>query len=355
MSHELVGARFVARGVPGWHNIGRVAKKDEKATASQWVAEVTKDAEVVKLPLTYELDGKHYVSDQVAIVRKPMADDPEPRQFGIAAASWNLQSYAACARVFDKLSETYPVETAGLIKDGALCFVSFKAETWDVLGDQITSYITVVISMKPGVCHHILHSPVRVVCNNTLTMAGEQASINIRVPHEADSMQQLELAATIIAKFQEAKEETKKVFTAMAKRSLRVDEAMRIIEAAYPMPSMPARLRMMQQLPDDDTRSKYKKDLDPNQMAALALAESNFKNMLQKTQQIRDLAAERYAKFDRKDLRGTAWAAYNAVTEVSDWREGRNADESLMFGSRAQEKARAFEAAASLLNDLRGD
>jgi hypothetical protein len=53
--------------------------------------------------------------------------------------------------------------------------------------------------------------------------------------------------------------------------------------------------------------------------------------------------------FDPANLRGTVWAAYNAVTEVSDWREGRNADESALFGSRAQEKSRAFNAAYALV------
>jgi hypothetical protein len=38
----------------------------------------------------------------------------------------------------------------------------------------------------------------------------------------------------------------------------------------------------------------------------------------------------------------------NKVAENSDWREGSNADESLLFGSRAKEKARAFDAAVAL-------
>jgi hypothetical protein len=349
MAHELVGDRFVARETPGWHRIGRTAKKGEQATASEWVEEVTKDAEVVKLPMTYWLDGKEYKSNQVAIVRKPMKDDDVPRQFGIASDSWKLESYVACAKVFDKLSETYPVETAGLIKHGAICFVSFKAEEWNVLGDQVISYITVAISMKPGISHHVLHTPVRTVCNNTLSMAISSANINIKIPHEADSLEQMKLAADIVKQFHEAKNKTKELCEALARKTLTVDEAEEIFLAAYPDPAMPRKLRILyEQFPTEEERTVYTKGLDADQMATIKLAELRHQQLMGRAESLRELARECYAKFDREDMRGTAWAAYNAVTENSDWREGSNADESLLFGSRAKEKARAFDAAVAL-------
>ena len=56
-----------------------------------------------------------------------------------------------------------------------------------------------------------------------------------------------------------------------------------------------------------------------------------------------------FEHFEPAHLRGTAWAAYNAVTEVADWREGRGADASALFGGRAKEKSRAYEAAMVLV------
>jgi hypothetical protein len=64
---------------------------------------------------------------------------------------------------------------------------------------------------------------------------------------------------------------------------------------------------------------------------------------------LREAAKERFEAFDPPRLRGTVWAAYNAVTEVADWREGRNADESALFGGRAKEKSRAYAAAMELI------
>lgn len=48
-------------------------------------------------------------------------------------------------------------------------------------------------------------------------------------------------------------------------------------------------------------------------------------------------------------IAGTAWAAYNAVTELATWREGPQADSALMFGIRSQEIQRGYEAAAKLV------
>lgn len=57
---------------------------------------------------------------------------------------------------------------------------------------------------------------------------------------------------------------------------------------------------------------------------------------------LRLAGVERFEAFDPDNLRGTVWAAYNAATEVSDWREGRGAEVASVWGGRAREKASAF-------------
>jgi hypothetical protein len=183
-------------------------------------------------------------------------------------------------------------------------------------------------------------------------MAIEAATINIKIPHQADALEQMELAAQIVAAFHEAKEKTKTLCEAMAKRSLTVKEASEIFEAAYPMPSMPRKLQILySNFPDEKERTVYTKDLDPDTMANIKLAEMRYQQLLGRTETLREMAQQEYSRFDRKDLRGTAWAAYNAVTAVADHREGRNAAESALVGSRAQEKTRAFSAAVAMTSN----
>ena len=70
-----------------------------------------------------------------------------------------------------------------------------------------------------------------------------------------------------------------------------------------------------------------------------------------RVRQIRDGARVLYQTFndEHSQFARTVWAAYNACTETSDWREGRgDVDHSVVFGPRAQEKVRAFKAALEL-------
>ena len=84
-------------------------------------------------------------------------------------------------------------------------------------------------------------------------------------------------------------------------------------------------------------------------LISLEKAQESYDKQCDKVNALREAARERFESFEPARLRGTAWAAYNAVTEVAGWREGRGADQSALFGGRAAEKSRAYEAAMSLI------
>jgi hypothetical protein len=280
----------------------------------------------------------------------PIPEDKKIREFGVVGKSWQLESYAKCAEIFNALSEKYPVETCGLIKHGSVCFLALKADSWDVQGDQMKSYLTIKLSMQPGESHRVIHTKVRVVCNNTLEFAIGSAALNIKVPHESDSTSQLALAADIVSAFQESKEESKKLCEGLVSTEFTVDEAMAVFARAFPAPAKPRKLRMLETaFPDAIDRTVYVKNLDPEEMANIKLAEARFEQLLGRSESLRKIAMEKYENFDTPRFANTAWAAYNAATEVSDWREGRNQFESAFAGARAQEKVRAFRATAEIV------
>jgi hypothetical protein len=352
------GYRFRYHNEPGWHRLGESYDPDEKPTAEKAADDVTHGVEVVKVPIEYTIDGTTFKSNrQFNIVRKPIPDDPKFREFGIVGSSWKLESYAKCAKVFNKLTETYPVETVGLIQHGSTCFICLRADDWDVSGDKMAAYIVIKLSMQPGESHQVIVTHVRVVCKNTLEMAIGNASLNIKIPHQADSLEQMNLAADIIAGYKESQEKTKQMCEAMAGKSLTVDEAYAIFKAAYPTPSMPRKLKILHaSFPNPEDRTTYVNNLDADEIASIKVAELRYQQLLGRTESLRELAMEKYSKFDEafdspesKKFEGTAWAAYNAVAEVADWREGRNQDESAFAGSRALEKTRAFKAATQVV------
>jgi len=351
MSHLIMGNRFIARSKPAWHNIAkRIFGEDENITARQAMAEVAGDITFIRSPLTAEIDGQPFKLDkQQAIFRRPTSDDPSPKFLGLVTDSWQMPTYAELAGALDDLSKSYKVETAGILQDGGLAFLCFRGEDWAVKGDEMRSYFAANFSSTPGVGHKVFHSPVRVVCWNTNTMADAQATINLSIPHSADALQRIQLASKLVSQFHEMKDKSKAIFEAFADQQVSSKDVDAIIYAAFQLPALPAKLRLIKQQLSETEAETFKRALTPNLLMDLEKAQESFDKQCENTLRLRDTARARFEAFEPAKLRGTVWAAYNAVTEVSDWREGRNADEGALFGGRAKEKSRAYEAAMELV------
>lgn len=351
MSHEIMGQRFIARSKPAWHNIAkRIFNDYERMTAREAMAEVAGDIEVIRSPVFYEVDGRQErASDQFAIVRKPTSDDPAPHLLGITSAAWTMASYTDLASALDGLSAKYPVETAGILNEGGLAFLCFRGEGWDVRGDEMRSYLAANFSLTPGKGHRFFHSPIRVVCWNTNQAANQEATINLSIPHATDAKQRIELAAKLVESFAEMKDKAKAIFEAFADQRISLKDADSIFDAAFRMPDLPPRLRLLKSQLSETEAEVFKRALTADLLAGLDRAQEQYDKDCAQTLKLRETARERYDAFEPAALRGTVWAAYNASTEVSDWREGRNADWSALFGSRAQEKSRAWAAGMSLV------
>jgi hypothetical protein len=351
MSHRIMGQRFIARSKPAWHNIAkRIFGEDEVITAREAMQEVASDIDVVRSPLWYRVDGVDVQADnKTAIVRKPTSDDPNHLLLGITSESWVASSYPELASALDGLSKSYKVETAGLLEDGGLAFLCFRAEDWHVKGDEMRSYFAANFSLTPGVGHKVFHSPVRVVCWNTNTMAEGQASINLSIPHSADALQRIQLATRLVSQFHEMKDKARGIFEAFADKQVTAKDVDTIIYAAFTLPNLPPQLRLLKQQLSDTEAETFKRALTPDLLSSLSKAQEQYDRQCETVLRLREAAKESFENFNPPNLRGTAWAAYNAVTEVSDWREGRGADESALFGGRAKEKSRAYEAAMLLV------
>lgn len=355
MAHAIMGTRFMARSKPAWHNIAqRIFGDDEVITAREAMVEVAGDIEVVRAPMTYELDGVvHKFNEQAAIVRKPTHDAPQPLVLGITTDKWHMVSYAELAGALDDLSKQYKVETAGVLQDGGLAFLCFRGPDYDVRGDDMRNYFAANFSLTPGKGHKVLQSDVRVVCLNTNTMADRSASINLSVPHTSDAMARIKLASKLVAQFGEMRDRAKDVFEAFADTQVTSKDVDSILFASFQLPALPPQLRLLKQQLNDTEAEVFKQALTPDLLANLTNAQESYDRACDRTLAVREAARERFEAFEPINLRGTAWAAYNAVTEVADWREGRGADESAVNGSRSKEKSRAYVAAMELVEAKR--
>ncbi len=349
--HEIFGERFYSRQKAAWHRLGETFDLDADVSVTDAVGKTAAGIEIDAVPLKYVYEGEAHETEQRAIIRKPTTDDPEPRVFGFASENWHVAQYLDYAKALDPLSETFPVETCGVLRDGETLFLALRGDSFAVQSvDEIENYFVCVLSQVPGKGHRLLFTPRRVVCQNTLSLGIRQATINLRIPHTGDPTRMVAFAAQLVTEMTRATEKVEAYFEAMAKVKVGEEGLDKLLRAAFPEPPVPAKVRLWQNLSPQQIAVMKESRLN----SAILDAERAMESWVvasDRVLKIRGGARVLYQKFNDEHpaFAGSVWAAYNACTETSDWRKGRgNVAESVLFGPRSQEKVRAFKAALEL-------
>lgn len=322
MSHNLFGERFGDARKPAWHELGQVFERPLSATSAYKrlgrYEVVLEPAHAGKIPL-----GRN------AILRRPTADDPTTRVFGIVGEDYTLLTPEDICSIWDEqVGKT--VETIGALGYGETFFLSTQLPTLDVKGDEVENYLLVSNPMTGLVSAEIRVTPVRVVCQNTLIASDARATQKLKIIHDHTAKQRM---AEWLRETYEFAETTSKIlrdlFVLMATKRVRDAEARKLFEAAYPTPSKPkhnATAAVMEQ--------------------RLQWWQENV-NLMERRREGAKILFEGFGTgMDSKAAQGTLWGAYNAVVECEDYRKGRNDDQigaSALFGERAAAKKRAFE------------
>jgi phage/plasmid-like protein (TIGR03299 family) len=200
-------------------------------------------------------------------------------------------------------------ETAGSIKGGRQVFGSLALERETVLdpngvSDKVNTYLLINTSHDGSVAIQASITPVRVVCANTLNLAlsslkgnkGVKQSFKIRHTATASGKVQqareaLGLANTYMDKFDKLAQE-------MISKEINKAKFDEIVALAYPAP-------------EKDAKGSFKKYNDKI-----------------------DLIQSIYVGEYNNTISGTAWGAFNALTERLDWyRSGRGGDNESILAS----------------------
>lgn len=387
MSHEIFGDRFRHSygSAPAWHHLGTTWEEGLRDVVAA-IDSVTAGIEFVESPLYYQRNGAFApIAGQKAIIRLPTTDDPEHRMVGTATDRWHLSQYRDLASQLKTLAEAYPVETAGALYDGALVFACFRGDGFDVENgkggkDVNVHYHTANLSACPGKNNTMVSSPVRVVCMNTNVAAWESASWKIVIGHGADAKGKFALASDFLAGIKERERKTKEIFDAMASTHCPLESMHKIFAAAFPGPSVPGDVLLLQDLlrdrsvalrseqsPEDKIPiAKSVGDLEllfraeggldailaqnRTTIERLFKSEGQFMSNRERARRLQEAAEIRLDQMEPSWARGTVWGAFNAATEVAEWRDGANAELSAFAGARQAEKQRAFNAAYELIS-----
>ena len=347
MSASIFGERFYGRRTPAWHRIGTVMDAD--LTVSEAMTHVDVDFKIFTSPAFIEMpDGTKIPTDHNAIVREPTQDDNQYRILSVVGGEWTPIQMSDLATYLDPISEKYPVETLGALEHGKKIFLTLDAGESAIAGEHHKLYYLITDHRDGTGALTMAFTPVRVVCQNTLTTGLNAAKVSTRLTHDRMIKANTQWYTGIFNSMLTAQDQVVAQMNRLADFELDAGEAEKVLAVAYPPTPQPKRLRLSNGITQDDVpRETWMKILNDTKQDR-EVWEKNKDN----DDKIRAGALERFHVFNDEFPKNanTPWAIWQAVVETEDFRNGHSNSSTAVYGLRANRKARAFKAALALCN-----
>lgn len=318
-------ASMMYAGKEPWHGLGTKLEKPATAEEAIWAGKL--DWAVEKQPLFavgVNSAGNGSVAlaipDKFAVVRRDKWGERNCPVLGIVGADYtplqNREAFSFFDAIVDQGAAIY--HTAGALGKGERVWIIAKlpSDIQVVEGDIANKFLLLSNSHDGNSSVQIKFTPIRVVCQNTLTMALSQGP-TIRVPHTRDLHERLKNAEKALGLIHNRFGQIEKSFQGMAQVKMNEERVKEYLNLVLPNPRSPE---------GEQGRNRAEQDR---------------------------IAAEHYYKNGRgnrmKGVSETLWAAYNGVTEYIDHRQSKQTRDrrlnSIWFGDGYLVKARAFKVA----------
>ena len=315
MAHELEidsvtgKTTFASFREPAWHGLGTVFEEEvstskmlELASLDNWNVRL----EEIPLPENFTADKTNYF-----VARSNPFDKTQTDVLGVVGERYRtLQNEDLFAFGDNILDGGGRWETAGSIKGGRQVFGSIALERETVLdpngvGDKVNTYLLVNTSHDGSVAIQASITPVRVVCANTLNLAigggvGRNRNIKqtFKIRHTQTAEGKVIAAREALGLANAYMDEFDVMAKAMIETEISKAKFDEIMLLAYPMP------------------------------------EKDAKGSLSKWQTKTELIEDIYTGEFNHTIAGTAWGAFNAMTERLDWyRAGRGGNNESILAS----------------------
>ena len=348
MPASLFNERFIGRREPAWHRLGEGFPADEKMTATDAMIRADIMFSVEKMPQFIELPtGEHIPTTSYSVVREPTVDDPQYRVLATVGKEWTAIQAPDLGKMLDPISERYPVETAGAIGKGEKIFISLDAGESKIAGEDHNLFYLVSDARDGTGALNIAFTPVRVVCQNTLVAGLNNAKVSISIKHNQNIKTDTEFYLDIFSQMAHVKDTVVSAMDSLTSVTIEDDDIKRIMLKAYPNASRPSRLKLSDGISADEVPAhvwtKILKDREGKK--------DEYEKRQARVDRIKANAMERLDIFNQEfpHLAQTPWAVYNAVVETEDYRRGWDTSDTMLFGSRAEAKVRAFQAGLALV------
>lgn len=317
MIEEFNGKALMAyAGEMPWHGLGKKVPND--LTPEQMLEAAGLDWEVKLHPCFAKVGNKQVKVDKVALIR-----EMDGKVLDVVSQRWEPLQNAEAFDFFNDfvMAGDMEMHTAGSLRDGQIVWGLAKVkDSFKVFKkDQIDSYLLFTNFHKYGFSTDVRFTPIRVVCNNTLTL-----SLNTAVEKSAKFSHRKkfdpQLAKEMIGVAHSKMVQYKEYAEFLGSKKAKPKDIVEYFKAIFPVTGSK---------PKD---AEGKKQVSKNAELALSLLE---------TQPGHDFAA------------GTWWQPFNAVTFVTDHLHGKSVDTRLTsawYGYHQQVKKNALEKALEMAN-----
>ena len=181
MAHEVETMAYA--GETPWHGLGIPVHND--LTPDQMLVKAGLDWTVDKIPSFININGEQIQTGQQALVRSS-----DNSILSMVSDDWNpCQNHEAFEFFNDFVMEgDIEMHTAGSLKQGKNVWALAKVkDSFEILGgDKVESYLLFSNPHEYGRCIDIRFTPIRVVCNNTLTLSlAGKSDLMVRLNHRS--------------------------------------------------------------------------------------------------------------------------------------------------------------------------
>ncbi len=184
MSHEVETMAYA--GETPWHGLGVSVSND--LSPQEMLVAAGLDWEVKKKPLYFNTQSKYVKTTSKQLLARVRPGQPD-EELDIVGSGWQPVQNAEGAEFFDEYVREggMQMHTAGSLRNGTI--VWFLAKIMDgfeaVPNDLIESYMLFTIPHIYGRPTDVRHTPIRVVCKNTMAQALNKGRSNqiVKVSH----------------------------------------------------------------------------------------------------------------------------------------------------------------------------
>lgn len=312
-----------------WHGLGQVVENYPNSKEALQFAGL--DFEVCKRPNIHRLDNGEEISsassfytyrpDTGAILGDRLGKDYEVIQ--------NTDAFS----FFDAIvgGDGIQYETAGALGKGERIFITAKLPGYIKVADDdlIEKYLFLTTSHDGFGSIMAAFTPVRIVCNNTLTAALRNCSNAIKIRHTANAKERLEEAHKVMGISNQLSFQLEDIFNQWSKVRITDKEVQKLVQLAM-VPNKEV-LQNIQKGESDELSTSFKNICD-------AVNEYHFISPTQQTEA----------------TKGTVFGAYNAVTgyfqNVRSYKDEETKMKSLLYGGTAQIRTqKAFQLCADFV------